>query len=371
MYKVLIVDDEIMIRRGLSKIIRWEQLGFELAGAAGNAGEAIKVLENTCVDVLLTDISMPETSGLNLIRMAKEMRPGMKTVVISGYSEFDYAIEAIKLKVENYILKPLDPIKISSIFEKLKVTLDQEKEYRRKESYLKSEYELIRGVDIRDKEFRNSFPAELIQLMEEGRYGDLDCYVQRLFAMLRDNRQINSCGYCIRVLRNVIAYFHIESVLPLKTYMLDKKGAAGYDPEDVKQCFTDDIRLLTGILKENSENMAIHVSQQARRYVDEHYWDKDISLRKAAEMLGVSYGYLSTTFTKTFHENFKSYLVSVRIEKARELLLERRYKVYEIAEKVGYGSSRYFTDAFKKRYGISPVDYITRMNQGNQEEGSL
>ena len=81
MYRVLIVDDEIMIRRGLSKIIKWEQIGFELAGAVGDAQEALKVLEGTQVDVLLTDISMPEMTGLELIRLAKEHQPRIKTVV--------------------------------------------------------------------------------------------------------------------------------------------------------------------------------------------------------------------------------------------------------------------------------------------------
>ena len=99
-----------------------------------------------------------------------------------------------------------------------------------------------------------------------------------------------------------------------------------------------------------------------------NYRDKNLSLREAADHLGVSYGYLSTAFARTYGKNFKAYLMSLRAEKARELLMERKYKIYEIADMTGYGSSRYFTEAFKRRYGISPVDYLSRLNGGMERE---
>lgn len=364
MYKVLIADDEIMIRRGLSKIIRWEQIGFELAGVAQNSREALDILQNTRVDVLLTDISMPEISGLELIRMAKELRPGIKTVVISGYSEFDYAVEAIKLKVENYILKPLDPNNITEIFERLKMSLDQERENQQKELYLKSEYELICRRDFRKNEYQDSFLTELIQIMEEGRHTDTKDYINRLFRMLSGNDQINPWEYCTKLLRNAGVYFHVEHVPLFKLYRLEKNPDFQYSLKEIERGFAQDLSLLAELLRQNSESTAILVSQQAREYIDNHYSDKELSLKQVAQLLGVSYGYLSTAFNKTFDENFKAYLVSVRIEKARELLMERKYKIYEIADKVGYSSSRYFTDAFKRRYGLSPVDYLNRLNQG-------
>ena len=130
----------------------------------------------------------------------------------------------------------------------------------------------------------------------------------------------------------------------------------------MQQVFQEDLQLLATCLKDNSESLSVLVSSKAKLYIDENYQNKNLSLRDAADKLNVSYGYLSTAFAKTYGENFKSYLVSVRMEKARKLLMERRYKIYEIADMTGYASSRYFTDAFKKRYGISPGDYVLRMN---------
>ena len=114
--------------------------------------------------------------------------------------------------------------------------------------------------------------------------------------------------------------------------------------------------------------MEILISSQAHQYISCNYGNKNLSLRELAEHLGVSYGYLSAAFARTYNKTFKSYLTSLRIEKARRLLMERKYKIYEIADMTGYSSSRYFTEAFKRYYGLSPVDYLKRLG-GEAERG--
>ena len=151
MYKVLIVDDEIMIRRWIKQDHSLGRNRIWNGGAVGNAMEALELIKKTPVDGLLTDISMPEMTGLELIHQARKILPGLKAVVISGYSEFDYAREAIELKVENYILKPLDPKKITETFQKICKELDQEQRRERREQYLQSEYEVRRGADPEKK----------------------------------------------------------------------------------------------------------------------------------------------------------------------------------------------------------------------------
>ncbi len=363
MYKVLIVDDEIMIRMGLGRIIKWEELGFKLAGVVGDAREALEILKKEPIDVLLTDISMPEITGLDLIRLAKEARPKIKTVVISGYSEFDYAIEAIKLKVENYILKPLDPNKITEIFAGLRACLDQEQQNEQKELYLQSEYEMLRGVDVKNKGCQQEYQARLIRMLEEGRYDELDRFVEALFEAPEGEQPAGARDYCLKALRTAALYFHLENPPLFRLYRLETG-----ETEAVKNSFKEDLHLLAAQLRDNTESTAILVSSQARRYIEDNYRNKALSLREVAEHLGVSYGYLSTAFARTYGENFKSYLVALRIERARELLMERKYKIYEIADMTGYGSSRYFTDAFKRRYGISPVDYLSRLSGGMGSE---
>lgn len=359
MYRVLIVDDEIMIRRGLARIIKWEEIGYEVAGAVGNAKEAIQILEEKGADVLLTDISMPEMSGLELIRRAKELNPALRTVVISGYSEFDYAIEAIKLKVENYILKPLDPKKITEIFEGLKRSLDEEQKNQKREQYLKSEYEMLRASETGGRDCQEEF----LRRMEEGRQTEALQMAEELFDSLDGGERASQA--CLKVLRSAVLYFHIDTPPYFDIYRLN--GREEEDRERVRACFLEDLEKICSCLREQSESTVMLISRQARRCIQEGYPDKNLSLKTVAARLGVSYGYLSTAFAKTYGENFKACLAAVRLEKARELLMERRYKIYEIADMTGYGSPRYFTDAFKRHYGISPADYLSRLSGGKEE----
>ncbi len=360
MYKVLIVDDEIMIRRGLSKIIQWKNIGFELAGAVGNAREALDILEAQEIDALLTDISMPEMTGLELIRQAKLRRPAIKTVVISGYSEFDYAMEAIKLKVENYILKPLDPKKITEIFVELRKTLDEERKNQKREQYLQSEYEMRRGLETGRKDYQ----SEIIRKIEEGRQKKAEELTDEMFASLGESESASDA--CLKILRSVVLYFHMEKPPYFQIYRLNEQEEK--NEERVKACFKEDMRMIVSLLKENAESTVAMISRQAREYIEEKYQDKNLSLKKVATDLGVSYGYLSMAFAKTYGENFKSCLAAVRVEKARELLMERKHKIYEIADMTGYGSPRYFTDAFKRRYGLSPADYLNRLSGGMEDK---
>lgn len=131
MYKVFIVDDEPFILSGLQDILDWEQLGLTIVGQAENGQEALEQLREVPADILITDISMPVMTGLELIRAVQEFRPELKVVVLSGYDEFIYVKEGLALGIENYLLKPINLEEFQStletIAEKLNVSrLDTE-----------------------------------------------------------------------------------------------------------------------------------------------------------------------------------------------------------------------------------------------------
>ncbi|RKP56185.1 response regulator [Cohnella endophytica] len=106
-YKALIVDDEPIIRYGLASTVDWEGAGVELVGEAGNGEAALGMVSEREVDILITDIKMPMMDGLELIRLAKLSRPHIKAILISSYSDFDYARQAVQLGVVvDYLLKP-------------------------------------------------------------------------------------------------------------------------------------------------------------------------------------------------------------------------------------------------------------------------
>lgn len=123
MYKVIIADDEILLRKEMVLTIPWNSFGFEVIAEASNGIEAFEIVKGKKPDVLITDIRMPGLDGLSLIEKLKDICT-MKYIVVSGYSEFEYAIQAIKLGVTDYILKPIDEQNIIERMQKIKVELD-------------------------------------------------------------------------------------------------------------------------------------------------------------------------------------------------------------------------------------------------------
>lgn len=252
MYTLIIVDDDELIRKGLEKVIQWEQMGFFVKRTFRSAVEALEYLKDNPVDVILTDIRMPQMSGLELIQEAKGYQEQVKAVIISGYGEFELAKQALVLKVEDYLLKPLGQEEVEAVFLKLKRGLDQERQAK------SSEEEDLERKQKADRDKRRSNPKawkqvealtkQVISSLEQGQFYDTDRQVKEL------ERQ-----------------------------------------------------------------------------------------------------------------SFKAYLVKVRMEKARFLLLSRNYRIYEIAQMTGYKNPRYFTDAFKKYYQCSPADYLARFR--GKEEG--
>ena len=108
MYRVIIADDEPVIRRGLRETIEWDALGLEVAGEAADGAEALKLVREIRPEILITDIRMPEMDGIQLIREVRELDMNVKITILSGYSDYDYLKAAIRLGVDNYLLKPID-----------------------------------------------------------------------------------------------------------------------------------------------------------------------------------------------------------------------------------------------------------------------
>lgn len=135
MYKLLIVDDEKMIRMGIKNGIDWDSLGIEEVFAAASAKEAMSVIEREYPQIMLTDISMREISGLTLIEKIRESysEEDMRILVLTGYDRFDYARECVKLGVQNFLLKPVDEEELMKNVREQIEALDKAKSQREQE----------------------------------------------------------------------------------------------------------------------------------------------------------------------------------------------------------------------------------------------
>ncbi|GAA0851640.1 hypothetical protein GCM10008915_67790 [Bifidobacterium pullorum subsp. gallinarum] len=110
--KLLIAEDEISVREGMVRLIDWESHGIVICGEAGNGSEALSIMESCSPDILLTDIRMPHMDGLELIEQAQSRGFKFRPIILSGYNEFSYAKQAIRLGASDFILKPCRPEEI-------------------------------------------------------------------------------------------------------------------------------------------------------------------------------------------------------------------------------------------------------------------
>jgi len=127
MYKVLLVEDETVIRQGLKELIGRSSDQFAVAGEAASGLEALEYLKCELPDLLITDIRMREMDGLTMVAKVREMYPLLPVVIISGYGEFEYAKKAISYGVCNYLLKPIERLELVATLDKVKQSLDRER----------------------------------------------------------------------------------------------------------------------------------------------------------------------------------------------------------------------------------------------------
>ncbi len=119
MYKVLLVDDEYMVTEGLKRLIPFDKWDMEVVATASHADEALEYVQENPVDVIISDVNMPDKTGLDMIREMKEILPDAAYILLSGYQEFDYVKRAMNLSVVDYLVKPVDKVELGNLLEKI------------------------------------------------------------------------------------------------------------------------------------------------------------------------------------------------------------------------------------------------------------
>lgn len=136
MYKVLIVDDERMIREGMKKVIPWNELEIDRVETADSGFEALRLIQAEVPDIMITDISMREMTGLELIEKALEIAPDLQIIVLTGYDSFEYARECLRLRVQDFLLKPIDEDLLTDCIRKQVGQIKEEEQRREMNSML-------------------------------------------------------------------------------------------------------------------------------------------------------------------------------------------------------------------------------------------
>src|SRR3954453_1214881 len=127
MLKVIITDDEIQIRKGLRMKVNWEEEGFQIAGEASNGAEALEVLRDLDIDVVITDMRMPIMDGIELAKRCQQEFPNVRVIVLSGYSDFELVRGSMKEGVKDYLLKPVAPDELVEALQKIRMEIEEER----------------------------------------------------------------------------------------------------------------------------------------------------------------------------------------------------------------------------------------------------
>lgn len=125
--KAIIVDDEYLTRKLMKNCIDWSSLNMEIVGEAGDADEALSLIDQFVPDVIFTDVQMPIIDGIQLSEMALKKHPGIKIVVLTGFNNFDYAQRSIKIGIADYLLKPINHEEVLKSALKIKLMIEQER----------------------------------------------------------------------------------------------------------------------------------------------------------------------------------------------------------------------------------------------------
>ncbi|UKS28167.1 response regulator [Paenibacillus sp. HWE-109] len=532
MYKVLIVDDEVLARVGIKSFVQWEEAGFEIVGEAENGKKAFAMIKDLKPDVVITDIHMPVMNGIDLIKTVKEEKIPVNFIVLSSYNDFEYVKEAMKLGADDYILKlEMEPESLNELLNTLKEKIEAEHTRKSEEdihvkhtkeniSTIKEKLfkDMVFGNKYRNEEFKERLKAIQMELPQKNlfcivlhldnkgrfnkrdvkdgylldfailniineilsdfRYGNVFCsqpeeyviifsegkeenrdrmneklaqmerlikrylkeylninvsigisdvfqeyvklqvaYQQALYAV---NQNFNfQIGSAIRYTEIVPRSVATDLSIKIDFKDLERQLEAA-DVEGIQNCFDIIINSFLGaaasltreylratcaalVLIINSyldesgvekgelwqadpykqleelktqkdfiswieklKNTLLEVFKQtdeskrmivkAKQFIIKYYME-DISLDSVAEHISISPNYLSTVFKKETGHNFIDYLTNARIEAAKKLLKEQKYKIYEISKMVGYENEHYFSRVFKKITGMSPIKF--------------
>ncbi len=330
----LIVDDERTICNGTARRLRNMGLA-EIKGVycAYSGEEALEIIGSRVIHVMLTDIRMGDLNGLGLIHRAKALQPCMICAVITAYGHFEYAQEAIREGVEDFLVKPC------------------------------SESDMRRCI------------TKIIQKLNADAPNRAQDFSRRLLnAAAQPDGSFRACafasGQCVPERVYVAAWQH-ETHLPPTTgwrqlsddfAVVDDAERDALIAQGVPAAFSDAGDCLKAMLEQAKERLYDNRDPEALlcevdAYVDAHLY-KDVDMAAIANQMNLSYSYFSRLFHEVKGDSFIHYLTVKRMQEACRLMQHGAH-LTDISDRLGYQSTANFTRAFRKEYGMPPSRWLS------------
>lgn len=526
MLNLLIVEDEELLRIGLTTYMNWEKLGYIVKGQASNGKEALEILERENIDVVITDIRMPLMTGIELSEIIYEKYPLIKVVIVSGYDDFEYARSALRFGVVDYLLKPINLKKLDATMIKIAEQFSEERKHAEELNRLQNVAEtsfksvinkIINDIFVLDLSYEELRKKQIPLELEEKYFSIIIVGIENFASYINEYTNLElleldkNFGSIIKSLQREVEQIYVlqeqlceriicvygdseEEILNiiknLETEITNKqienmkgtvfKGSIGKGIFKIKQSYSiarnnwkviqenywdispilskdgnnehftffsyDSSRIKSAIrsgeeeeilseleefykklrkgninlylqwvmifnnlyreiiklpdeigvkvddiignpdillkkmiserkrdtMMDNLRNISIKIGNEFKKtgqgrkkdilnkaleYIDDNYHKEDFTIGDVSKNIYVSSSYLSLLFREELGKTFIEILSDIRMEHAKNLLLNTNLKSYEVGEKCGYSNPSYFSTVFKGYYGCSPSKF--------------
>ena len=420
MYKVLLVDDEYMITEGLKRLIPFEKWDMEVVATANHADDALDYVREHPVDIVISDVNMPDKTGLEMIQEMKDLLPDAYYILLSGYQEFDYVKKAMNLSVVDYLVKPVDKVELGHLLEKivtqlrekvqepeiLSQQLDEEAfktHLTQKENWwigLSKEKQgdfvipyYVLGQDwqivLADQEFEGLLvmPFEApYQINFEKWKRDVE---KTLFYGSVNLDQSESLFSYYEPIYRVIIQGNLQQIIDeltlLEKIVLENTPRVSITKQLFTQFVMDVFHLfehlkaddMTDIVKNihaitTFEDLVAYTKETLTSFFGQYRmnenvvsvlevigrdYQKELSLKDISRDLFINPVYLGQLIKKETNSTFAELLNKQRIKAAQQLLLSTNDSIEDICYTVGYSNVGYFYKVFRKLCGKSPKAY--------------
>lgn len=407
MYKMIIIDDEYLVRIGIQETIDWNNYDIEIVGTAKNGREGLKMIKELNPDIIISDVKMPIMDGVELLFELKKEPLDATIIMLSGYKDFEYAKSSLENGAHSYLLKPINNDDLIACVCQALEDLKKERINNTKIQSFEKEIPLIKSTILQKLLFGNVDNInEIIKQNNDYKYGIPEngyvCIGQIDKANSIDDKNFVKTSieklYDLTIFKlkekaiaysSIIFFSHFVILVEAKNddevYQIFKEVIDLYDDdlaivsivisekyyglEDIydkyassKKIFKNKMAMALNSVTTYNASYVNYREEITRtlQYISENY-KFNISARIVAEKLSISESHLMHILKDDLGKTFNELLTEYRIKIAKILLQDPNTHVYEVGSLVGYNDLKYFRKIFSKLVGSSPAEYRKRI----------